>query len=60
MICTMDDVQGDILGPQHCTTPAAVITNKNKLRSFKGSEHINEKRNGPDRGFGYFSLISDS
>ena len=26
----MDDVRGDILGPPHGTTPAAVIANKNQ------------------------------
>ena len=30
IICTMDDVRGDFLGPPHGTTPAAVIANKNK------------------------------
>ena len=30
-----------------------------KLRSFKSSEHINEKGDGPFRGFGYLSLLSD-
>ena len=59
MICTVDDVRGDFLGPPHVTTPAAVIANKNKLISFKSSEHINEKMGGPYRGFGYLSLISD-
>ena len=29
IICTLDDVRGDILGPPHGTTPAAVIANKN-------------------------------
>ena len=29
-MCTMGDVRGDFLGPPHGTTPAAVITNKNK------------------------------
>ena len=33
--------------------------NTNKLRSFKNSEHINEKGDGPYRGFGYLSLFSD-
>ena len=28
-------------------------------RSFKSSEHINEKWDGPYRGFGYLSLFSD-
>ena len=28
IICTMDDVRGDFLGPSHDTTPAAVIANK--------------------------------
>ena len=55
----MDDVRGDILGPPHGTSPAAVITNKIKPRSFKSSEHINEKGDGPYRGFGYLSLFSD-
>ena len=36
----MDDVRGDFLGPPHGTTPAAVIGNKNKMRSLKSSEHI--------------------
>ena len=39
----MDGVRGDVLGPPHGTTPAAVIANKIKLRSFKSSEYINEK-----------------
>ena len=45
-IYTMGDVQGDISGPPHGTTPAAVIA-KLKLRSFKSSEHTNEKGDGP-------------
>ena len=32
---------------------------KIKLRSFKSSEHIFEKGDGPYRGFGYSSLVSD-
>ena len=28
IICTIDDVRGDFLGPPHDTTPAAVIANK--------------------------------
>ena len=36
----MDDLRGDFLGPPHGTTPAAVIGNENKVRSFKNSEHI--------------------
>ena len=32
---------------------------KIKLRSFKSREHINEKKDGPYRGFGYLSLFSD-
>ena len=40
----MDDVRGDVLGPPHGTTLAAVIANKIKknMRSFKSSEHIND------------------
>ena len=59
MICNMDDVRGDILGPPHRTTPAAVIANKSKLRSFNSSELINEKGDGLYSGFGYLSLFSD-
>ena len=33
---------------------------KRKLRSFKSSEHINEKGDGPYRSFGSLSLFSDS
>ena len=29
------------------------------LRSFKSSEHINEKGDGPYHGFGYLSVFSD-
>ena len=43
----MDDVRGDFLRPPHGTSPAAVIANKIKLRSFKSSEYINEKVDGP-------------
>ena len=32
--CTMDDVQGDVLGPPHGTTPAAVRANKNSVVCF--------------------------
>ena len=32
---------------------------KIKVRSFKSSEHINEKGGGPYRGFGYLSVFSD-
>ena len=32
---------------------------KIKLRSFKSSERINEKGDGPYHGFGYLSLFSD-
>ena len=37
------------LEPPHGTTPAAVIANKIKLRSFKSSEHIYEKIDGSYR-----------
>ena len=50
----MGDVRGDFLGPPHGTTPAAVIANKNQ------SEYINEKGDGPYRGFGYLSLFSNA
>ena len=45
----------DVLGEN--TTLAAVIGNKNKLRSLKNSEHINKKRDGPCRSFGYLSFF---
>ena len=32
---------------------------KLKLRSFKSSEHIDEKGDGPYRGFDFLSLVSD-
>ena len=36
IICTMDDVRGDFLGPPHGATPAAVRANKNiNLRLLK-------------------------
>ena len=28
IVCTIDDVWGDFLGPQHGTTPATVLANK--------------------------------
>ena len=31
IICTMDDVRGDFLGPPHGTAPAAVIANKTEI-----------------------------
>ena len=46
----MDDVRDRLLGLPHGTTPAAVITNKNiKMSSFKSSENIQKKEDGPDR-----------
>ena len=38
----MDDVRGDVLRPPHCTTPAAVKANKNKMSSFKSNENIHK------------------
>ena len=35
------------------------IKNKIKLRSFKSSEYINEKGDGPYRDYNYLSLFSD-
>ena len=43
IICTMGDVRGDILGPPHGTTPAAVIANKNKTDHLRAVSLI---RNG--------------
>ena len=36
IICTIDDVRGDFLGPLHGTTPAAVIANKEAVKHSKG------------------------
>ena len=50
MNCTMDDVRGYILGPPHDKTLAVVTTNTNiKMSSFKSSENIQKKENGPVR-----------
>ena len=35
------------------------LKTKIKLRSFKSSEHIYEKDDGPYHGIGYSSLVSD-
>ena len=40
-------------------TMGECVVNENKLGSFKSSEHINEKGDGPYRGFVYLSLFSD-
>ena len=46
----MDDVRGRVLELPHGTTPAAVTTNINiKMSSFKSSETIQKKEDGPDR-----------
>ena len=46
----MDDVRGRFLGLPHGTTPVTVTTNINiKMSSFKSSENIQKKENGPDR-----------
>ena len=37
----------------------AFYMHKKCLRSCKSSEHINEKGNGPYRGFGFLSIFSD-
>ena len=43
----MEDVRGLFLGMPHCTTPAAVTTNKNVIvSSFKSSGDIQKKRVG--------------
>ena len=55
----MDDERGDVLGPPHGITRAAVIANKNKTDIyFKSSEHINEKSDGPYRGTFIFVYLS--
>ena len=35
------------------------MINRNKTEILKSTKHINEKRDGPYRGFGYVSLFSD-
>ena len=43
----MVDVRGDVLRPQHGTTPATVKSNiKSELRSFKSKENIHKKEGG--------------
>ena len=37
----MDDVRGDILGPPHGITPAAVIANKNKTEILDPLRAVN-------------------
>ena len=37
-----------------------ITKKKLKLRSFMSNEHINEKGDGPYRGFDYKSLVNDS
>ena len=59
MICTTDGVRGDFLRPPHGKTPAAVIEIKINVRSFKSSEQINEKGDGPYRGFSYSTVQGD-
>ena len=39
----MVDLRGDVLRPPHGTTPAAVKSNKNRMRSFKSNENIHKK-----------------
>ena len=46
--CTIDDVRGRFIGLPHGTTPAAVTKNKNiKMSSYKSSENIQKKEDGP-------------
>ena len=43
----MFDVRGDVLRPQHSTTPAAVKSNiKSEMRSSKSNENIHKKEGG--------------
>ena len=39
----MVDIQGEVLRPPHCTTPAAVKAKKSEMRSFKSNENIHKK-----------------
>ena len=55
---------GDIATRLTYNVPSAsvlilVVLIKIRLTSFKSSEHILEKGDGPYRGFGYSSLVSD-
>ena len=47
----VSDINASITRTEHCI--------KIKLRSFKSSVHINEKWDGPYRGFGYLSLLNN-
>ena len=43
----MVDVRGDVLRPQHGTTPVAVKLNiKSEMISFKSNENIHKKEGG--------------
>ena len=42
---------------QVCCGLTDLILIKLKLRSFKSSEHINDKNDGPFLGFGYLNLL---
>ena len=47
VICTMDDVRGNFLGPPHGTTPAAVIANTNrKVSYFESNENTHRQSMG--------------
>ena len=51
----MDDVRGNLLGPPHGTTTAAVITNEHiKVNSSEGSEIIKKREGWP------YCAISDT
>ena len=57
------DFNGKLLSQNFSSQLSWALTlrnkNKNKLRSFKSSEHNNENVDGPYRGFDYKSLFSD-
>ena len=53
IICTMDDVRGDFLGPPQGTTPAAVITNK-----IKSLDPLASVKLFKDRWYGLYCAIS--
>ena len=49
----MDDIRGDFLQAPYGTTPAVLIANKIKTE-FKSFYYINEREDGPYRGFGFW------
>ena len=53
-------MRGDLLRPPHGTTPAAVLTNKNKKKDpLRAKKIFIREADRPYLGFGYKNIISD-